>query len=179
VVDTPQRRKTESGISVTSFRVASTARRYDRHDGQWIDGDSLYLKVTCWRQLADNVDRSVVKGDPIVVTGRLFTRTYEAEGQRRSSYELEALALGLDLTRGVAAFSRVRNVPPTYEVELKAGATSGVLDPAALDATEEADGAADIAHDTPHDDGDTPGEERDEAGETAPADGRVGALTVA
>ena len=75
VVDEPQRRKTEAGISVTNFRVASTARRYDRQDGRWIDGDSLYLKVSCWRQLADNVDRSVVKGDPIVVTGRLYTRS--------------------------------------------------------------------------------------------------------
>ena len=119
IVDTPQRRKTEGGHSVASFRIASTARRYDREDGKWIDGDSLYLKVTCWRALADNVDRSVVKGDPVVVTGRLFTRTYEVEGQRRSSYELEAAALGLDLSRGVAAFSRTKSgtAGPTFEVE--------------------------------------------------------------
>jgi single-strand DNA-binding protein len=117
VVDTPHRRKTETGVSVASFRIASTARRFDKQSGGWIDGDSLYLKVTCWRQLADNVDRSVVKGDPVVVTGRLFTRTYEAEGQRRSSYELEAAALGLDLTRGVSAFSRTRSTAgPTFEV---------------------------------------------------------------
>lgn len=135
VVDEPQRRKTEAGISVTNFRVASTARRYDRQDGRWIDGDSLYLKVSCWRQLADNVDRSVVKGDPIVVTGRLYTRSYEVEGQRRSSYELEALALGLDLTRGVAQFTRSRNAPPTYEVNGEAGGgAAGDSEPGALDA---------------------------------------------
>ena len=118
VVDTPQRRKTEGGHSVASFRIASTGRRYDRGEGRWIDGDSLYLKVTCWRALADNVDRSVVKGDPVVVTGRLFTRSYEVEGQRRSSYELEAQALGLDLSRGTATFTRTKSaVGPTYEVD--------------------------------------------------------------
>jgi single-strand DNA-binding protein len=118
VVDTPQRRRTEQGHSVASFRVASTQRRFDRNDGQWVDGDSLYLKVTCWRALADNVDRSVVQGDPIVVTGRLYTRTYEVEGQRRASYELEAHALGLDLSRGVADFTRTKSTGemPTHEL---------------------------------------------------------------
>ena len=118
VVDTPQRRRTEQGHSVASFRIASTQRRFDRNDGQWVDGDSLYLKVTCWRALADNVDRSVVQGDPIVVTGRLYTRTYEVEGQRRAAFELEAHALGLDLSRGVADFTRTRATgeTPTHEL---------------------------------------------------------------
>jgi single-strand DNA-binding protein len=122
-VDTPQRRKTEAGHSVTTFRIASTARRYDKNDGQWIDGDSLYLKVTCWRSLADNVDRSVVQGDPVIVTGRLYTRPYEADGQRRSAYELEAHAVGLDLTRGVADFTRTKSLAgPTFEVAEEVGA---------------------------------------------------------
>lgn len=125
VVDTPQRRRTDQGHSVASFRVASTQRKFDRNDGQWVDGDSLYLKVTCWRALADNVDRSVVQGDPIVVTGRLYTRTYEVDGQRRAAYELEAHALGLDLSRGVADFTRTRSTAemPTHELVDK---TSGL-----------------------------------------------------
>jgi single-strand DNA-binding protein len=127
VVDTPQRRKTEAGHSVASFRIASTNRRYDRGESRWTDGDSLYLRVTCWRALADNVDRSVVKGDPVVVTGRLFTRTYEVEGQRRSSYELEAYAIGLDLSRGTATISRTKSaIGPTYEVEGEASSDSVV-----------------------------------------------------
>lgn len=117
VVDTPQRRKTDGGHSVANFRIASTARRYDRGDGQWIDGDSLFLNVTCWRALAENVDRSVVQGDPVIVTGRLYTRSYEVEGQRRSAYELDAHAVGLDLSRGTAQFTRSKPaVEPTYEV---------------------------------------------------------------
>lgn len=126
VVDTPQRRKIESGHSVTTFRIASTARRFDKHEGHWTDGDSLYLKVTCWRALADNVDRSVVQGDPVIVTGRLYTRPYEVEGQRRSAYELEANAIGLDLSRGVATFSRTKSQSePTFDVPSDADGAPG------------------------------------------------------
>lgn len=131
-VDTPQRRRTEQGHSVASFRIASTQRKFDRNDGQWVDGDSLYLKVTCWRALADNVDRSVVQGDPILVTGRLYTRTYEVEGQRRAAYELEAYAIGHDLSRGVAGFTRTRSTAetPTHEVvgEASGDVSGGVAD---------------------------------------------------
>ena len=107
VVDQPSRRVLDSGVSVTSFRVASTARRFDRVTNRWIDGDSLYLKVTCWRALAENTEASVVKGDPVVVTGKLYTRLYEVAESRRAAYELEATAIGLDLNRGRASFRRI------------------------------------------------------------------------
>jgi single-strand DNA-binding protein len=115
-VDDPNYRQLDNGTSVCNFRVASTARRFDRASQRWEDGDSFFLKVTCWRQLADNVNQSLRKGDPIVVTGRIFTRSYEAEGQRRSSYELDALSLGHDLARGVSEFRRTVRVMPTHEV---------------------------------------------------------------
>ena len=130
-VTTPDRRKTESGHSVASFRVASTERRYDRELGAWGDGRSLFLQVNCWRQLADNVHRSIVKGDPVVIVGHLFTREYELDGQRRSSFEIEADAVGLNLAKGTAVFSRTRATPPTYEVN---GEGAGeALDRAAVD----------------------------------------------
>lgn len=127
-VDTPARRVLDNGTSVVGFRVASTARRFDRDAGAWGDGDSLYLKVTCWRQLADNVSRSLVKGDPVVVTGRLFTRSYEVDGQRRSSYEVEAQSVGHDLARGTASFTRPPRPQPTYEVGGEPAAGAGGLD---------------------------------------------------
>jgi single-strand DNA-binding protein len=116
-VDAPNRRNLEGGTTVCNFRVASTARRFDRQTGTWIDGDSLFLKVTCWRQLADNVAASVHKGDPIVVTGRVFTKSYEKDGQRRSSYEMEAHSVGHDLARGTSEFIRPQRANPTYQVD--------------------------------------------------------------
>jgi single-strand DNA-binding protein len=128
-VDSPNARRLENGTTVCNFRVASTARRFDREAGKWADGDSLFLKVTCWRQLADNALQSIFKGDPVVVVGRLFTRSYEVEGQRRSSYEMEAVSVGHDLARGVAEFTRTARSQPTYEVTTDTepgGATNGV-----------------------------------------------------
>jgi single-strand DNA-binding protein len=128
-VDAPTRRQLENGTSVCNFRVASTARRFDRDSKAWMDGDSLYLKVTCWRQLADNVVHSIGRGDPVIVAGRVFTRSYEVEGQKRSSYEMEAASVGHDLARGITEFRRPARSVPTYEVISDAEPGEGPVDP--------------------------------------------------
>ncbi|HEY0485400.1 MAG TPA: single-stranded DNA-binding protein [Mycobacteriales bacterium] len=127
-VDAPTHRQFENGTSVCNFRVASTARRFDRESGRWADGDSLFLKVACWRQLAENVVHSVGKGDPVIVVGRLYTRSYEVEGQRRSSYEIDAVSVGHDLCRGVSDFRRPVRPAPTYEVAADGDGTGSCPD---------------------------------------------------
>lgn len=111
LVDDPRLRTTDAGLDVASFRIASTSRRYDRQAGRWADAASLFLTVTCWRALAGNAVASLRKGDPVVVTGKLSTRTYEKDGQQRSTCELEALAVGPDLARGTAVFRRAPRPP--------------------------------------------------------------------
>jgi single-strand DNA-binding protein len=88
--------------------VASNERRFDKEAGRWTDGDRLYLTVTCWRKLASNVLVSLGKGDPVMVTGRVYTRGFEVEGQKRSVTELEATAVGPDLSRCSVELVRVR-----------------------------------------------------------------------
>lgn len=115
IVDVPKRRLTESGVSVLNMRVGSTARRFDRETQKWVDGESTFVNVTCWRALADNVSRSLVQGDAVVVHGRFFTREYEHNGQRRSSYDMEAQSVGPDLTWGRVEYVRTKRDPITYE----------------------------------------------------------------
>ena len=103
-----QLRRTQNGTSVASFRIGCHERRFDRDTNSWLDGDELYATVTCWRKLADNVAASLSRGDPVIVPGRLFTRGYEVDGQRRTSLELEAFAVGPDLTRCTATPQRNR-----------------------------------------------------------------------
>jgi len=111
------RRTTSSNALVTNFRVASTARRMDRESGRWVDGNHLRVRVSCWRRLAEGVASSVTVGDPVVVSGRLFTRDWtDAEGNLRTSYEMEATAVGHDLSRGKAKFFRNKSAVTT-EVE--------------------------------------------------------------
>jgi len=98
---------TKQGVDVASFRFASTERRYDRGKGLWVDGETNYVTVNCWRQLAQNVLECVHKGDPVVVHGRLRVRQWESEERKGTSVELEAFSVGHDLTRGVSQFTRV------------------------------------------------------------------------
>ena len=102
------------GTVVANFRLASTERRYDRATGGWVDGEKLFVDVRCWRRLAENAAASLVKGDPVVVTGRLYSRNYEHEGQRRTSVTVEAQNVAADLSRCTVVLKRDRR--PTSEV---------------------------------------------------------------
>jgi single-strand DNA-binding protein len=91
-----------------TLRVSWTPRRRDSATGEWIDGNRSFINVICWRQLAENGYTCVRRGDAVVVKGRLDVRTFTGrDGQRRTAVDVEASALGPDLTRGVATFRRV------------------------------------------------------------------------
>ncbi|MGC4880875.1 single-stranded DNA-binding protein [Micromonospora sp. DT43] len=119
ILTTPEwRRTTQSNTLVANFKVASTARRLDRETGRWVDGNSLRVRVNCWRKLAEGVAASVMVGDPVVVCGRLYTRDWTDDaGNHRTLYELEAVAVGHDLSRGRARFLRNRPTTTTSIVE--------------------------------------------------------------
>ena len=103
------RRTTNTQTLVANFRVASTSRRFERDHNRWVDGDSLRVRVTCWRRLAENVMASIAVGDPVVVAGRLYTRDWtDSENNPRISYEMEAAAVGHDLARGRTRLFRNR-----------------------------------------------------------------------
>jgi single-strand DNA-binding protein len=112
------RRTTNTNSLVANFKVASTARRLDRESGRWIDGNSLRVRVNCWRRLAEGVASSIMVGDPIVVVGRLYTRDWtDADGNPRTMYEMEAVAVGHDLARGRGKFLRNRPTAATSTIE--------------------------------------------------------------
>ncbi|MFE7782059.1 single-stranded DNA-binding protein [Streptomyces nigrescens] len=91
VVADPELRFTPSGAPVANFRIASTPRHFDRQTNEWRDGDPLFLGVSAWRQLGENVAESIQRGTRVVVVGRLVQRQYEAtDGGKRSSYEITA-----------------------------------------------------------------------------------------
>ncbi len=122
VMTAPEWRRTAAtGTYVVTFRFASTSRRFDRASERWVDGDCLRIKVACWRKLGQNVFESIQLGDPLIIHGRLYSRDWtDGEHKRHTSYELDALSVGHDLSRGVAKFARRKPV----------GATDSVNDPA-------------------------------------------------
>ena len=88
--------------------LASTPRRFDRRTGEWRDGETLFTNVTCWRGLAENVTLSLKKGQGVIVHGRLMKRGYETKaGEHRESVDIDALAVGPELSRVATVVKRV------------------------------------------------------------------------
>ena len=108
VVDSPRKVRVRSG-SVTNFRVASTGRRYDGATQQWVDSTTFYVDVECWNELSSHVAGSISKGDPVVVLGAISTQEWETDAGRRSKPQIKATAVGHNLARGIATFTRIRS----------------------------------------------------------------------
>jgi len=102
----PKSLTTAEGLAITSFRLASTQRRFDRAQDKWVDGETNWYTVTTFRQLAANAAVSINKGERVVVSGRIKVREWEANGKKGTNVDIEADALGHDLSWGTAAFSR-------------------------------------------------------------------------
>ncbi|MEI6362593.1 MAG: single-stranded DNA-binding protein [Actinomycetes bacterium] len=133
-------RFTKSGEAVASFRVANTVRRFDRAQSRWVDGDTHYFSVSCWRNLASNVVQSLSKGMPVIITGKLRSREVERPCGDASHvvryYDIEAIGVGPDLARGVATFTRVKREPV---VESERRALADALAAAGLDGEQAVD----------------------------------------
>jgi len=96
----------KAGVPITSFRLASTQRRYDRSKGEWVDGDTSWFGVNTFRQLAANASQSIEKGDRVIVTGRVRLRDWTTAERRGTSVEVDAEAVGHDLSWGTATWVR-------------------------------------------------------------------------
>ena len=104
----PELRFTPSGAAVANFTVASTPRFFDKQSNEWKDGDPLYLACNVWRQAAENVAESLVKGSRVIVSGRLKQRSYETkDGQKRTVIEMEVDEIGPSLTYATAKVTKV------------------------------------------------------------------------
>lgn len=95
-----------SGAFRATFRLASSQRRFDQSTGEWRDGRGLFMTVVAWRKLAEHAALSLKVGDPVIAHGRIFSREYEKDGRPQSFVEMEASALGPNLTWCTATVSR-------------------------------------------------------------------------
>ncbi|MEU4462696.1 single-stranded DNA-binding protein [Streptomyces sp. NPDC024017] len=105
VATQPVYREMASGPSAR-FRLAVTARYWDREKNTWTDGHTNFFTVWANRQLATNTAASLTVGEPVIVQGRLKVRTDVREGQSWTSADIDAVAIGHDLAWGTSAFRR-------------------------------------------------------------------------
>ncbi|TFC70210.1 single-stranded DNA-binding protein [Cryobacterium sp. TMT2-4] len=106
VATTPRHLVTSSGLAITSFRLASSQRRFDRVKQTWVDAETNWYTVSSFRQLAHNVERSVQKGEHVVVAGRLRIRPWENADRNGTSVEVEAETVGHDLAWCSTVYTR-------------------------------------------------------------------------
>jgi single-strand DNA-binding protein len=92
-----------SGVAVASFSIASTPRTKNSQTQEWEDGETLWLRASCWRQLAEHAVESLSKGSRVIVQGRLKQRTWQdKEGNNRVSLELDVDEIGPSLRYATA-----------------------------------------------------------------------------
>lgn len=107
LVADPELRFTNGGLAVANFTIASTPRTFDRASNEWKDGEALFLRASCWREFAEHVAGTLTKGSRVIAQGRLRQRSYEtAEGEKRTSMELEIDEIGPSLRYATAQITR-------------------------------------------------------------------------
>ena len=84
----PELRQTPSGQSVCSFSLALN-RSYKDSSGEWQEATD-FIDIVAWGPLGERVAQYLTKGRPALVSGRLQSRSWEQEGQKRSKVEVVA-----------------------------------------------------------------------------------------
>lgn len=121
----PELRQIPSGQSVCSFTLALN-RSYKGGDGEWQEATD-FIDVVAWAQLGERVAQYLSKGRRCLVQGRLQSRSWEQDGQKRSKVEVNASDVTfLDSPRNGAAddaessaASKAKNSKKTDEVTIE------------------------------------------------------------
>ncbi|WP_394552318.1 single-stranded DNA-binding protein [Agromyces sp. MMS24-JH15] len=184
-------------LAITSFRLASTRRYFDRASGTWANGETNWYTVSAFRTLADNAQVSLRKGEHVIVHGRLKLREWQAGERSGIAVEIEADAIGHDLTWGVTSLRRLQPAarPVGTDADDATGGSPAEVgadtadDPALADGARESEdpfGASEVASSTlvlpteAYDEDDAEDDPEDDAdaegADAADADGAFGAL---
>lgn len=122
---------TKNGDVFANFDVAVNHGYFDRELNQYIETGSSFFRVSTFRNLAINVVESLHRATPVVVRGKLRLVKWENADKQGTTAQIEASAVGPDLTWGQADFTAVKrprlesNDPMQDANVLAAGASTG------------------------------------------------------
>jgi single-strand DNA-binding protein len=86
----PDFQVTQSGVSRCKLRIACNERKKTQ-DGTWVDAETSYFDIVLWRELAEAAADNFLKGQAILVIGKVRVSKYEDKnGIERTSVEIIA-----------------------------------------------------------------------------------------
>ena len=102
----PEMRFTPSGQATATFGIAVNRRWQNQQTKEWEEATSFF-DVVAWREMAENVSETIVKGARVIVSGRLEQRSWETpEGDKRSKIEVVADEVGPSLRWATAVITK-------------------------------------------------------------------------
>jgi single-strand DNA-binding protein len=110
----PDVRYLDRGVAIANFNLATTERGYTMQNGTQVPDKTDWHAIVLWRNLAEWAERNIRRGMKLYVEGKLQTRTWEKEGQRRS--KTEVIAENVQILYRPQEYQQPRN----EEVELEA-----------------------------------------------------------
>jgi len=102
----PELRKTQSGISVANFSLATSKKVKGEDKTEW-------HRIVAWDKLAEIIEKYLHKGDKVMIEGEIETREYEKDG--RKVYTTEIRAWNMEMLGGKPATEPVN---PTKNINL-------------------------------------------------------------
>jgi single-strand DNA-binding protein len=119
----PELRQTPTGQSVCSFSLALNRSYKDSASGDWKEATD-YVDVVAWANLGERVAQYVTKGRRVLVQGRLQSRSWEQDGNKRNKVEILASDVTfLDARGGENSSNAGNDEEPTPKANSKKAAT--------------------------------------------------------
>lgn len=108
----PEVRHLEGGVAVASFSIA-TSETYTNKEGARVE-QTEWHNIVLWRGLAEVAGKFLSKGKMVYIEGKLRTRSYEKNGEKRYATEIVGDTMTMldrkeDAATGMAAPAETTN----------------------------------------------------------------------
>lgn len=93
IITDPEQRVTGSGTAILTFRLAFNDSKFNEQTNKFENSRSFFVDTTAWDDLAKRLAGTVSKGDQVYVEGRLETKSWEKDGEKKSKPSLNIRSL--------------------------------------------------------------------------------------